>query len=166
MSVCTNSTPCGHAGDGNYHSPVCTQASLQRLAGRNQRASGVLAESAAPSRDPERADRPGDQPLPTPGSQSVFAEVRRRLDEREATGVRRYGRSLETFNGRDAALDLEEELFDGLAYVTQLRLEHAAVVDALVTLARWIDDTADVVPSGGGVEAAMALAAKLDRRPR
>lgn len=83
---------------------------------------------------PERAGREGDQPLPTPGHKSVFAEVHRRIDEfattaharvdgREAIGVRRYGISLQTHNGRDAGRDLEEELLDALAYATQARLE-------------------------------------------
>jgi hypothetical protein len=84
---------------------------------------------------PERAGREGDQALPVVGASSVFAEVRRRLDEREATGVRRYGRSLETFNGRDACRDLEDELLDGLAYATQVRIEHHAIVEALMVLA-------------------------------
>lgn len=106
---------------------------------------------------PERAGREGDQALPTPGAQSVFAEVRRRLGEREAIGIRRYGTTLETFNDRDAGRDLEDELLDALAYATQARLEHAAVVEALLVLSRGFGQPASDVE-----RAALELAAKLE----
>lgn len=112
-------------------------------------------------RMPERAGREGDQALPVPGVQSVFAEVRRRLDEREALGIKRYGKSLETFNGRDAFRDLEDELLDGLNYATQARMEHRSVVEALVVLARAHRPSLPR-PSGAEVDAALALAAKLE----
>lgn len=69
-------------------------------------------------RDPER-----DQPLPAPGQQSVQAVLIRALAERRDYGIRKYGRPLETHNGRDALVDAWEELLDGLSYLTQLRLE-------------------------------------------
>lgn len=68
-----------------------------------------------------------EQALPTPGAQSVFAEVRRLLDAREAKGVATYGRTLETFNGRDAHQDGLEELLDGFLYRTQAHLERKAL---------------------------------------
>lgn len=116
---------------------------------------------------PERAGREGDQPLPAPGAASVFAEIRRRLEqlfgEREATGVRRYGRSLETFNGRDAFLDLEQELLDGVAYATQARMEHQAVVAALITLAKALLEQGGPPRAATDAErAAMDLAARLE----
>src|SRR5690242_17358412 len=97
---------------------------------------------------PERAGREGDQPLPTPGAESVLAslEVRVPLLERSgavapgtaenvlprerariAIGVRRYGRELETFNGRDAHEDLVCELLDGVNYAEQARLQYVAL---------------------------------------
>jgi hypothetical protein len=100
---------------------------------------------------PERAGREGDQPLPERGAESVFAEVHRRIDEhaaaaharvdgREAIGIKRYRFSLQTFNGRDAGRDLEEELLDALAYATQARLERQELdrrlADALEQLRR------------------------------
>jgi hypothetical protein len=133
---------------------------------------------------PERAGREGDQPLPEPGAESVFAEVHRRIDEhaadahrrvdgREAIGIKRYTRSLETFNGRDAGRDLEEELLDGLAYATQLRLERQEIgrrladaleqlrdVDALRLAAEGRADRAEAAAEearqGWGVESALA----------
>jgi hypothetical protein len=97
---------------------------------------------------PERAGREGDQPLPTPGAASVLAslEVRVPLLEaagevepgtaervlpreraRIALGKRRYGRALETFNGRDAHEDLVCELLDGVNYAEQARLQYVAL---------------------------------------
>lgn len=110
---------------------------------------------------PERAGREGDQPLPTLGGESVFTEVRRRLNEREATGIRRYGRSLETFNGRSACRDLQEELLDGLAYATQVEMEHRAVVEALLVLARAHVPSLPR-PTLGEMDAALGLAQKLE----
>jgi hypothetical protein len=94
-------------------------------------------------RRPERAGREGDQDLPVAGRESVFAELRRDLDERrneldarESTGIRRYGTSLETFNGRDVYRDLGEELFDARAYLKQAELQYRAVVEAVKVLTR------------------------------
>jgi hypothetical protein len=109
---------------------------------------------------PERAARDGDQALPVPGRESVFLEVRRRLDAREVLGVKRYGRTLETFNGRDVFTDAEDELLDRYVYSVQARMEHHAVVEALLVLARH------VVGGAGGAElqAAGELAAGVERR--
>lgn len=42
---------------------------------------------------------------------------------RHELGVQRYGRALETHNGRDARVDAYQEALDGLAYLWQLYLE-------------------------------------------
>jgi hypothetical protein len=110
---------------------------------------------------PERHGREGDQALPVVGVESVFAEMRRRINEREAIGVKRYGRSLETFNGRDAGRDLEDELLDALAYATQLRLERRALAEALRALAGHVRG-GRAPAAAGTVEAALELAQKLE----
>lgn len=112
---------------------------------------------------PERAGREGDQALPEVGAQSVFAVVRQRLDEREALGVKRYGRSLETFNGRNAFRDLQDELLDGLNYATQAEMETRAIVHALLVLARAARGGS---PSLEERDAALALAEKLEEQAR
>jgi hypothetical protein len=112
---------------------------------------------------PERAGREGDQALPEVGAESVFAVVRQRLDEREALGIKRYGRSLETFNGRNAFRDLQDELLDGLNYATQAEMEHRAVVCALLALASVYRAHELPRPAGSEVDAALALAAKLEK---
>ena len=53
------------------------------------------------------------------------------LLKRQKIGIERYGRSLETYNGRDALTDLTEELIDGLQYATQVRLETEDLVCSL-----------------------------------
>jgi len=70
------------------------------------------------TRDPEH-----DQQLPTPGHQPVQAALIRALAERRDYGARKYGRPLETHNGRDALTDAWEEALDLLTYLTQMRLE-------------------------------------------
>lgn len=66
------------------------------------------------------------QPPPTPGRANVFDALIAELRAREAQGSRTYGRSLETFNGRDPLEDLMEELLDALVYLQQWRMERAA----------------------------------------
>lgn len=68
-------------------------------------------------------DETRDQPLPTPGKQSVTDALLRALAERRQYGVTKYGRELETHNGRDALKDAWEEAVDLTVYLTQLRLE-------------------------------------------
>lgn len=72
-----------------------------------------------------------DQPLPTPGGQSVTRAVMADLAAREARGVATYGRSLETFNGRDAVRDLYEELLDASQYCRQWLMEREAILATL-----------------------------------
>ena len=81
-----------------------------------------------------------EQPLPVPGGEPVFPqaleatrgsfalgvygdEFRALLESRRAIGIERYGRELETHNGRDVIRDLVEELADAYAYATQAALE-------------------------------------------
>lgn len=97
------------------------------------------------------------QPGPAPGKENVFKlvlealkhirlqglfgntveEVDRlikMLTEREAHGVEKYGRSLETWNGRDALQDVLEEELDRFVYLTQARREHADVIETNMRL--------------------------------
>lgn len=69
-------------------------------------------------RDPSR-----DQPLPVAGQQPVQDALIRAIAERRSYGIRKYGRPLETHNGRDALTDAWEEALDLLTYLTQMRLE-------------------------------------------
>lgn len=74
---------------------------------------------------PERAGREGDsQPLPivndAPDVQlAVIADIRARRE----IGIKRYGTALQPHNGRNALLDLYEELLDAAMYVKQRLIE-------------------------------------------
>lgn len=68
---------------------------------------------------------------PTPGRAAVTAALIADLKEREAKGIETYGRSLHTFNGRDPAQDLVEELLDAAQYAKQLQMERQALTDEL-----------------------------------
>lgn len=70
--------------------------------------------------------REGDQPLPSEGQQNVSEAVKADLDERIRLGIQRYGKPLQTFNGRDALLDLYQELLDAVHYVKQAIMERDA----------------------------------------
>jgi len=71
--------------------------------------------------------RPGDQPLPTEGKLNVQDALIRHIEQRRKLGIERYGRPLQTFNGRNAVLDLVEELLDGATYAMQVEMENKAV---------------------------------------
>lgn len=55
----------------------------------------------------------------------------RAMMERREHGIRKYGRALETDNGRDALQDAWEEALDLLTYLTQMRLERGHVLPGM-----------------------------------
>lgn len=78
--------------------------------------------------------REGDQALPVPNdhpdvTELVIADLRGRRER----GVESYGTTLQPWNGRNALLDLYQELLDGAQYVRQRMEEDAHVVDAMFT---------------------------------
>jgi len=84
-------------------------------------------------------ERVGDQALPLDGAAEVSPEVIKRvksygyilvsaaivndLNARIELGVQRYGKKLETHNGRNAKQDLMDELLDSLHYSMQDYME-------------------------------------------
>lgn len=100
-------------------------------------------------------DRPGDQPLPVPNDgpsmhDLVCADLEARwtarlspgivsdMQARKQLGLERYGCLLQKNNGRDAKLDLYEELLDAVAYAKQVQVERggvdiSTVYDSLIT---------------------------------
>jgi hypothetical protein len=71
----------------------------------------------------ELRQRPEDQPLPVKGEESVHDAAIKLLESRRQLGIKRYGRQLETHNGRDASQDAVEECADLLVYLIQMRME-------------------------------------------
>lgn len=80
---------------------------------------------------PERAGRSGDsQPMPVPNAHpDVQSAVIADIQARREVGIRRYGTALQPHNGRDALLDLYEELLDAAMYVKQRLIEQATDPD-------------------------------------
>lgn len=72
--------------------------------------------------DPTK-QRSGDQPLPTAGRECVQDALIAQIEERKKLGIERYGRPLETHNGRDAVQDALEEAIDLAVYLKQVELE-------------------------------------------
>lgn len=65
-----------------------------------------------------------DQPDPVPNGRSdVWATIIAEMQERRRIGINRYGTPLQPFNGRNANVDLIQELLDALAYAMQDELE-------------------------------------------
>lgn len=62
-----------------------------------------------------------DQPPPTPKSSTpIWDLVIQDMQQRDQVGRERYGTPLQAFNGRDALVDLYQELLDAVVYCRQL----------------------------------------------
>jgi hypothetical protein len=70
---------------------------------------------------PNPAAKP--QPMPTAGQQDVLPEVIADLQARDAFGVKKYGTTLQTRNGRDPLMDAYQESLDQAMYLKQAILE-------------------------------------------
>lgn len=82
-----------------------------------------------------------DQPPPIPSERPAIVDlVIQDLMERKSLGIERYGTPLQTHNGRDAMIDLYQELQDATAYIRQVieeRRDHFAAAEALI--ADWLE---------------------------
>lgn len=69
-----------------------------------------------------------EEPMPSGGKRKVqlpaMIEFVKVLIQQWHKGRTKYGHDLETFNGRDAFVDAEQELVDAWVYLYQLRLEN------------------------------------------
>lgn len=63
------------------------------------------------------------QPKPKPGKDNVIDLVMEDLRVRAEVCSEDYGTHLQTFNGRDALIDLYQEMLDVLMYLRQLIAE-------------------------------------------
>lgn len=80
-----------------------------------------------------RSDRESEglsthEPMPVadPSRGDVQSLVIADIEERRRVGIQRYGTPLQTFNGRDALIDLYQELLDAAMYTRQLIEERKA----------------------------------------
>lgn len=63
------------------------------------------------------------EPMPAAGKQTVLPHVMKDLADRAIFGEKKYFTLLQTGNGRDALLDLYQELLDGVMYTKQELLQ-------------------------------------------
>ena len=63
------------------------------------------------------------QPDPVPANGDVWLVVLKDMEDRRQTGIKKYGTPLQAHNGRDALIDLYQELLDAVVYTRQLILE-------------------------------------------
>lgn len=76
----------------------------------------LLACAVFIERERYHVEHPNDLPL---SYQEVLERIATKIEERTAIGVKKYGESLHCDNGRDAVLDLSQEILDALQYCTQ-----------------------------------------------
>lgn len=63
------------------------------------------------------------EPMSKPGSKFVLSEVIKDFCARDAVGQKKYGTSLQTFNGRDSLNDAMQEAMDLVMYLKQAIME-------------------------------------------
>lgn len=76
------------------------------------------------------------------GSRDIAVDVEARI----AIGERKYGKRLQSFNGRDALKDLYDEVLDALNYSKQLEIENrddGTLFNSLVVLAVAVREKLD-----------------------
>ena len=103
----------------------------------------------------ENFDPEAGQPLPITTKKSVdvavevaedlkkvgFQDIAEDVEARIRIGERKYGKRLQSFNGRDALKDLYDEVLDALNYSKQLELENldnGEIFRGLVALAATV----------------------------
>jgi hypothetical protein len=79
------------------------------------------------------------QPAPNAGEESVTDELIAHLRQRQRKGIATYGRSLQTWNGREPEADALEEALDLAQHLMQARLERRDLVRERDTLQRLVD---------------------------
>jgi hypothetical protein len=91
---------------------------------------GRVTKSTAWKAKPEREGREGDtQAMPVPNDHPPIHDlVVEDILQRQALGIRRYGTPLQPHNGRQALVDLYEELLDAAVYCRQA-IEEARPAD-------------------------------------
>ncbi len=81
----------------------------------------------------------GEQAVPKGRGLPVFLDVIKDITERVKVGVERYGEPLKPHNGREALVDLYQELIDAVMYTRQRITEENEATDELVELRRLVE---------------------------
>lgn len=124
-------TACGVRWAGCFTEVTLTsgQATCRNCTGTRQFKNLVLREIGAEHKTPKRkpkSDNAAATPQPPPktnGSRPIVDLVVEDLQARKEFGLRKYGTPLQAHNGRDALMDLFQELLDAVLYCKQLIVE-------------------------------------------
>lgn len=101
------------------------------------------------------ADEMKEQPAPKQGRDDVTTALTNLIQERAEQGERKYGRRLQTFNGRSAIRDALEEAIDQSAYLMQAYLEEqrkGEVLAEAITALEAAHSLLDGAMKRGGVD--------------
>jgi hypothetical protein len=109
------------------------------------------------------------QPAPKPGKDKVadraLLEFVRVHQEQVAKGAAEHGGPLQTFNGRSALTDAQEELCDAWQYLEQAKMEQVEIREKAEKLIKAVfryDDSSNPVPWVCVIRAAKELCEALD----
>lgn len=95
-----------------------------------------------------------DEPKPQPGKVGVTPIARvlflAQLEEQEKKGLAKYGTTLQTHNGRNAAHDAMQELVDAWQYLVQLDLEYRCALGHISQLEKALKDSCCCCGNGEG----------------
>lgn len=76
--------------------------------------------------------RPGDQRLPSGGRECIQDVIIADMQESKRVGLKRYGQTLMTFNGRKGFQDIAEEARDLHVYTAMMQREGQATREQLI----------------------------------
>lgn len=85
------------------------------------------------------------QPMPKEGIEHVTTFIIEALHKRREIGIKKYGTSLMTWNGRDPLADAMEEELDRMQYLVQARMERADLNERVAFVERVNKEQADTL---------------------
>lgn len=87
-----------------------------------------------------------DQNQPVPNdTKAIWDLVKKDIEDRNETGIKKYGTALQAFNGRNSLIDAYQEALDLVVYLRQAIEEKKEMVEFLSKLAKVIPSNEDSV---------------------
>lgn len=85
-----------------------------------------------------------DQNEPIPNdTKAIWDLVKKDIEDRNQSGIKKYGTALQAFNGRNSLIDAYQEALDLVVYLRQAIEEKKAAVELLKSVANLRSDTED-----------------------
>lgn len=137
-------TRCNRAEDGSTYDPTC------RVCVEDFEAMKAHALASVRPLRSRRAREPHPAP-PKPGKEDVTAFLLDAIAKRRELGLKKYGTSLQTWNGRDPLADAMEEDLDRMQYLVQARRERADMLERIDRLENAIRRACFLLDGGPGL---------------